>query len=334
MNTLQRGKQSMVFPNGPVVAVWASVAGKKEGEGPLGPCFDQVVVDGKCGRDSWEQAETWLQRRALELLVEKAGTERPQLILSGDLLNQCVGSSFALRGTGIPALGLYGACSTMAEGLLLAGALVNARYVQRAAALSSSHFAAAERQYRFPLAYGGQRTPTAQWTVTGSGAVLVTAFGKGPALTAATVGTVEDKGVSDANNMGAAMAWAAYRSIRAHLEDLGVGPEHYDLIVTGDLGKLGSDLVRELFAADGVELGSRYQDCGVLIFDPERQDVHSGGSGAGCSAVVLAAHLLPELEAGKWKRILFCGTGALLSPTTVQQKQSIPAVCHCVAIEN
>ena len=333
MEHLRRGKQSMEFPNHPAVTAWASVAGKKESEGPLGPCFDQVMADGKCGQDSWEQAETWLQRRALAHLGEKAG-KQPQLILSGDLLNQCVGSSFALRDTGIPALGLYGACSTMAEGLLLAGALVNAGYVQSAAALSSSHFAAAERQYRFPLAYGGQRTPTAQWTVTGSGAVLVSALGKGPALTAATVGTVEDKGVSDANNMGSAMAWAAYRSIRAHLEDLNIGPEHYDLIVTGDLGKLGSDLVRELFAADGVKLGSRYQDCGLLIFDPERQDVHSGGSGAGCSAVVLAAHLLPGLETGRWKRILFCGTGALLSPTTVQQKQSIPAVCHCVAIEN
>lgn len=336
MNTLHRGKQSILFPNRPVVTAAASVVGKKEGEGPLGPCFDQVLEDGKCGQESWEQAETWLQHRALELLLQKTGApgEKPELVFSGDLLNQCVGSSFALRGSGIPALGLYGACSTMAEGFLLAGALVNAGYVSRAAALSSSHFAAAERQYRFPLAYGGQRTPTAQWTVTGAGAALISDRGKGPVLTAATMGTVEDKGVSDANNMGAAMAWAAYKSVKAHLEDLALAPEHYDLIVTGDLGKLGSNLLRELFAADGVELGSRYQDCGVLIFDPETQDVHSGGSGAGCSAVVLAARLLPGLEAGRWKRILFCGTGALLSPTTVQQKQSIPAICHCVAMEN
>lgn len=336
MESLHRGKQSILFPNRPVVSAWASVVGRKEGEGPLGPEFDRVEPDGKLGQQSWEQAETALQQEALSLLLQKAAPARhsPDLVFSGDLLNQCVGSSFALRGTGLPVLGLYGACSTMAEGLLLAGAAANSAYVNCAAALSSSHFAAAERQYRFPLAYGGQRTPTAQWTVTGAGAVLVSASGQGPVLTAATVGTVEDKGITDANNMGAAMAWAAYRSIRSHLDDLGRGPEDYGLIVTGDLGRLGSDLVRELFAGDGVKLGERYTDCGLLIFDPETQDVHCGGSGAGCSAAVLAAHLLPGVASGRWKRLLFCGTGALLSPTTVQQKQSIPAVCHCVAIEN
>lgn len=335
MESCHRGKQSVVFRNRPVIRSWASVVGKKEGEGPLGGRFDRVETDGRAGRRSWEQAETTLQQTALSLLLEKAGLGREalDLVFSGDLLNQCVSSSFALRGTGIPSLGLYGACSTMAEGLLLAGAAVNAGYAARAAALSSSHFAAAERQYRFPLAYGGQRTPTAQWTVTGAGAVLVCGEGRGPALTAATVGTVADKGVTDANNMGAAMAWAAYRSIRAHFDDLGLAPEDYDLIVTGDLGKLGSELVRELFRRDGVELGARYDDCGLRIFDRERQDVHCGGSGAGCSAAVLAGELLPELESGRFRRLLFCGTGALLSPVTVQQKQSIPAVCHCVVME-
>ena len=336
MENLHRGKQSILFPEGPVVTAWASVVGRKEGEGPLGAGFDRVIPDGKFGEKTWEQAETKLQQTALELLLEKARLHEGDLdlVLSGDLLNQCVGSSYALRRSGIPALGLYGACSTLAEGLLLAGAAVNAGYVSHAAALSSSHFAAAERQYRFPLAYGGQRTPTAQWTVTGAGAVLVSRTGKGPRLTAATVGTVEDKGVTDANNMGAAMAWAAYRTIRAHLEDLGKAPEDYDRIVTGDLGTLGSALVRELFAGDGVELGDRYADCGALIFDPAAQDVHCGGSGAGCSAAVLAAELLPGLRAGRWQRLLFCGTGALLSPTTVQQKRSIPSICHAVAIEN
>lgn len=336
MTSLHRGKQSMVFPDRPVVTAWASVVGKKEGEGPLGKSFDLVIPDGKYGEKTWEQAETHFQRSAMDLLLEKAGPEMPapELVFSGDLLNQCVGSSYALRGSGLPALGLYGACSTMAEGLLLAGAAVNAGYARRAAALSSSHFAAAERQYRFPLAYGGQRTPTAQWTVTGAGAILASAEGSGPVLTGATVGTVEDKGITDANNMGAAMAWAAYRTIRANLEDLSRSPEDYDRIVTGDLGSLGSRLVREFFAADGVKLGSRYTDCGVLIFDPETQDVHCGGSGAGCSATVLAAELLPGLASGRWKRLLFCGTGALLSPTTVQQKRSIPAICHAVVIEN
>ena len=335
MERYHKGKQSIVFPHRPVLGAWASVVGKKEGEGPLGTAFDLVIPDGKYGKKTWEQAETAFQQSALELLLEKAALDRDdlELVFSGDLLNQCVGSSYALRRTGIPALGLYGACSTMAEGLLLAGAAVNAGYLDRAAALSSSHFAAAERQYRFPLAYGGQRTPTAQWTVTGAGAVLLCRVGSGPALTSATVGTVEDKGVTDANNMGAAMAWAAYRSIRAHLEDLALVPEDYDLIVTGDLGQLGSDLIRECFAGDGVKLGERYTDCGLRIFDRARQDVHCGGSGAGCSAAVLAAELLPGLAAGRWKRLLFCGTGALLSPTTVQQKRSIPAVCHCVAIE-
>ena len=336
MENLHRGKQSIVFPNKPVITAWASVVGKKEGEGPLGSAFDLVIPDGKYGEKTWEQAETKLQRTALDLALEKGrlGHSRLDLVLSGDLLNQCVGSSYALRRTGVPALGLYGACSTMAEGLLLAGAAVNAGYVNHAAALSSSHFAAAERQYRFPLAYGGPRTPTAQWTVTGAGAVLVSQTGKGPRLTAATVGTVEDKGIADANNMGAAMAWAACRSISAHLEDLGLTPEAYDLIVTGDLGKLGSDILRECFGGDGIELGERYTDCGLRIFDRQTQDVHCGGSGAGCSAAVLAAELLPGLAAGRWRRILFCGTGALLSPTTVQQKRSIPAVCHCVAIES
>lgn len=336
MESLHKGKQSILFPKRPVVTDWASVVGKKEGEGPLGKRFDRVIPDGKFGEQTWEQAETHFQRAAMELLLEKAGpdADAPELVFSGDLLNQCVGSSYALRGSGLPALGLYGACSTMAEGLLLAGAVVNAGYARRAVALSSSHFAAAERQYRFPLAYGGQRTPTAQWTVTGAGAVQVSAGGAGPRLTAATVGTVEDKGITDANNMGAAMAWAAYRTIRASLDDLGRAPEDYDRIVTGDLGSLGSAMVREFFAADGVRLGQRYADCGVLIYDPETQDVHCGGSGAGCSATVLAARLLPALASGQWKRLLFCGTGALLSPTTVQQKRSIPAICHAVAIEN
>ena len=334
MEKLRRGKQTILFPNRPVISAAASVVGKKEGEGPLGCAFDLVAEDGKFGEKTWEQAETRFQQTALELLLDKAGLDRPELVLSGDLLNQCVGSSYALRRTGFPALGLYGACSTMAEGLLLAAAAVNSGYVNHAAALCSSHFAAAERQYRFPLAYGGQRTPTAQWTVTGAGATLISAAGKGPALTMATVGTVEDKGITDANNMGAAMAWAAYRTISAHFEDAGLGPEDYDRIVTGDLGSLGSRMVREFFAADGIKLGERYTDCGVMIFDPETQDVHCGGSGAGCSAVVLAAQLLPGVESGRWKRLLFCGTGALLSPTTVQQKRSIPSICHAVAIEN
>lgn len=327
--------QTVFFPNRPVIGCYASAVGKKEAEGPLGSYFDLKFSDSKLRRDSWEQAETQMQKRTLGELYQKSGLNAAEIdvIFAGDLLNQCIGSSFALRGTGIPAIGLYGACSTMAEGLLLAAAAVNAGYVNRSVAMSSSHFAASERQYRFPLNYGGQRTPTAQWTVTGCGAVLVDAEGAGPAVTAATVGTVEDKGIKDANNMGSAMAYAAYQTIRTHLEDAGLGPEAYDLIVTGDLGSLGSDMLRELFSLDGVQLGPRYQDCGVLIYDSQTQDVHCGGSGAGCSAAVLCGYLLPELARGTWKRILFCGTGALLSPVSVQQKQTIPVICHAVAIQ-
>ena len=336
MDDLRRGRQTVCFPRRPVIGAYASAVGRKEAEGPLGGCFDLRFSDNRLRRSSWEQAETQMQKRTLGLLYEKSGLNAGDLdlICAGDLLNQCIGSSFALRGTGIPVLGLYGACSTMAEGLLLAAAAVNAGYARRAAAMTSSHFAASERQYRFPLNYGGQRTPTAQWTVTGCGAALVAETGAGPVITSATLGTVEDKGIKDANNMGAAMSYAAYRTITAHLEDLALGPEFYDLIVTGDLGLLGSEMVRELFARDGVRMESHYQDCGVLIFDPKAQDVHCGGSGAGCSAAVLCGHLLPEMARGRRNRILFCGTGALLSPTSVQQNQSIPVICHAVAIEN
>lgn len=334
MERNRMGKQTLVFPNMPVIGSWASVAGKKESEGPLRDWFDLKFSDTKLHRDSWEQAETRMQQLALDRLLQKAGLSPtdPDVVFSGDLLNQCVGSSFALRNTGLACIGLYGACSTMAESLLLAAAAVNAGYARRATAMTSSHFAASERQYRFPLAYGGQRTPTAQWTVTGCGAALITDEGDGPRITAGTVGTIEDKGITDANNMGAAMAWAAYRTIHTHLNAVGAAPSDYDLIVTGDLGKLGSDLVRELFDREGLPLGDRYDDCGLLIFDRERQDVHCGGSGCGCSASVLCSYLLGQMEQGRWKRILFCGTGALLSPTTVQQKQSIPAICHAVEI--
>ena len=335
MEALYRGRQSLVFPKGPVIAGWASAVGKMESEGPLAAWFDLCSSDNRFGEDSWEKAETRLQKRTLRRLLEKTGLTPADLraVFSGDLLNQCIGSSFALRNAGIPVVGLYGACSTMAEALLLAAAAVNAGYADRAAAMTSSHFAASERQYRFPLNYGGQRTPTAQRTVTGCGAVLIAHSGQGPRITAATLGAVTDKGLTDANNMGAAMAWAAHETLRAHFADLDRTPEDYDLILTGDLGRLGSELLRALFAREGTELGDRSRDCGELIFDPEKQDVHCGGSGCGCSAAVLCSWVLGNLAAGKWRRILFAGTGALLSPVSVQQKQPIPAICHAVVIE-
>ncbi len=324
-------------PEQPVyLGAWASVAGKKEAEGPLGHLFDLTSQDTKFGEQTWEQAEKKMQQLALGKLLEKAGLANRDIdmVFSGDLLNQCIGSSFTLRNTGIPHLGLYGACSTMAQSLLLAAMTVGGGYADRAVAMTSSHFAGSERQYRFPLGYGGQRTPTAQWTVTGSGAVLVTSETSPIAVTSATIGTVTDLGITDANNMGAAMAPAAFQTIRTHLEDTKTAPEDYSLIVTGDLGSLGMEILLHLFRQEGIALGGKLADCGKLIFDPTAQDVHSGGSGCGCSAVVLCAELLGKLQAGKLKKLLFCGTGALLSPTSTQQKLPIPGICHAVCIES
>ena len=330
------GMQSILFSNRPRIEAFASVVGKKEGEGPLADWFDHVGRDTKFGQPSWEKAESRMQELALEHATRKAGIENDQIdvLFAGDLLNQCVGSSFCLRGTGIPFLGLYGACSTMAESLLLAGMSVDGGYADRAAAMTSSHFAGAERQYRFPLSYGGQRTPTAQWTVTAAGCVLLrkNTAGTGMYLSSATIGRIMDYGVKDANNMGAAMAPAAYDTIRAHLCDLSLKPDAYDLIVTGDLGATGRRILLDLFLADGIDLTNRHYDCGCAIFDAGRQDVHAGGSGCGCSASTLCGYLLRQVQAKRYKRILFCATGALLSPLSSQQGESVPGVCHAVAI--
>lgn len=330
----KRGRQSFTLPQMPVIHTWASIAGKKESEGPLAHTFDVTCQDAYFGQKTWEQAEKHMQQLALEKLAEKWGRKKNEfdLVLSGDLLNQCIGSSFSLRNTGIPHLGLYGACSTMAESLLVAAMVVSGGFFDHVVAMTSSHFASSERQYRFPLGYGGQRTPTAQWTVTGAGAALVCPSGSGPKIECCTVGTVTDLGVKDANNMGAGMAPAAYQTIRTHMDDFGRTPQDYDLIVTGDLGQLGKELLLELGKRDGLSLGGRIADCGTMVFDPTVQDVHAGGSGCGCSAITLCGDLLEKLNEGKLKRILFCGTGALLSPTSTQQGLPIPGVCHAVSI--
>ena len=332
----KRGKQSFIPPVLPVITTWASIAGKKESEGPLKSYIDETYNDNHLGEQTWEQAEKKLQQIALNKLMQKAGISKDNidLVLSGDLLNQCIGSSYSLRNTNIPHLGLYGACSTMAESLLLASMVVGGSYADRVVAMTSSHFASSERQYRFPLAYGGQRTPTAQWTVTGSGAALVCSNGTGPQIDACTVGTVTDLGIKDANNMGAAMAPAAYQTIRSHFDDLSTSPEDFDLIVTGDLGQIGKEVLLELAKRDGVYLGGKIADCGTMVFDNTVQDVHSGGSGCGCSAITLCSYLLSQLNSGKLKHILFCGTGALLSPTSTQQGLPIPGVCHAVSIRS
>ncbi len=334
MSANRKGRQSFVLPKPAVITAWASVAGKKESEGPLAHCFDVTSQDQYFGQKTWEQAEKQMQKLALQTLLKKAQLTNEQvgMVFSGDLLNQCIGSSFSLRNTGLPHLGLYGACSTMAEGLLLASMAVGGGFSDRVVAMTSSHFASSERQYRFPLGYGGQRTPTAQWTVTGSGAALLCAEGSGPRIDCCTVGTVTDLGIKDANNMGAAMAPAAYATIRAHLEDMKREVNYFDRIITGDLGQLGKELLLELAKKDGLMLGGRLEDCGTLVFDRETQDVHAGGSGCGCSAITLCGKLLGDLQSGKLRRILFCGTGALLSPTSSQQGLPVPGVCHAVSI--
>ena len=334
MATQKCGSHSFRLESPPIIAGWASIAGKQESKGPLGACYDRTSQDPYFGEKTWEQAEKRMQELALNTLLEKTGCKPGDidLVLSGDLLNQCIGSSFTLRNLGIPHLGLYGACSTMAESLLVASMAVGGGFADRVVAMTSSHFASSERQYRFPLGYGGQRPPTAQWTVTGSGAALVCNQGTGPRIESCTIGTVTDLGVKDANNMGAAMAPAAYETIRTHLRDLGREPSDYDRILTGDLGHFGKELLLELCRRDGLSIGGRLEDCGCLVFDNTRQDVHAGGSGCGCSAIALCGSLLEKLSTKKWKRILFCGTGALLSPTSTQQGLPIPGVCHAVCI--
>ena len=332
MAIYKQGKQSILFENQPVITYWSSIAGRKESEGPIGTHFDVCQKDSYFGQKTWEQAEKHMQELALKTLKEKSGVQTFDVVFSGDLLNQCIGSSFTLRNMNIPHIGLYGACSTMAESLMMAAMTVNAGYFDNAVAMTSSHFASSERQYRFPLGYGGQRTPTAQWTVTGAGAAMVSSKGSGPKITACTVGAVTDWGITDANNMGAAMAPAALSTIRAHFNDLRTSAKDFDLIITGDLGQLGKDALLTLSQKEGLELGGKLCDCGTMVFDLIKQDVHSGGSGCGCSAITLCSYLLKQLQTGKLKKILFCGTGALLSPTSTQQGLSIPGVCHAVSI--
>ena len=321
------------FSNASITA-FASVAGKIEGEGPYGDEFDEVLEDNKGNADTWEQAEAQLQKKALQYAMDKAGLcpEKMDLIFAGDLLNQCTGSSYGLKDFYIPFLGVYGACSTFAESLLLSASMVNAGYVDNCAAVTSSHFSSAERQFRFPLNYGGVRPPTAQWTATASGAAIVDASQKPPFIRAATAGKIQDMEISDLNNMGAAMAGAAYDTISRHFKHMGTHPENYDAIITGDLGEIGSGLMYDLFLRDGVQIEKFHKDCGLMLYDREKQDVHAGGSGCGCSASIMCAHFLKRVQSGDLKRILYVATGALMSPTLVQQGGTIPGIAHAVEI--
>ena len=328
------GKQTFALCNPPSIAGHANVVGPKEGDGPLKDSFDVISPDASFGERSWEKAEVEMQKRALAAALEKAKqtTSVLDFLFAGDLLNQCISAGYAARSAGVPFFGLYGACSTMAESLGLAAMLLDGGFGEWGAAVTSSHFCSAERQYRTPLEYGGQRTPTSQWTATAAGAGGRAKNGDGPYITHVTPGRIQDKGIKDANNMGAAMAWAAYDTISQHFQDTNRSSSFYDLIVTGDLGKLGMEIVIDLFAADGIELRGNYSDCGVMLFDLEGQDVHCGASGCGCAASVLTGYLLNGMRAGKWRNLLFCATGALHSPTSLGQGESIPGICHAVAI--
>lgn len=330
------GHHTVQLQNPPSIRSWASVVGKTEGNGPLGHTFDLVGKDSYFGQSTWEQGESAMHKQCFQLACTKGEISPTDLnyILSGDLLNQCTGSAFAMKDSNVPYFGLYGACSTMAESLSLGAMLVDGGFAENICASASSHFCSSERQFRFPLEYGGVRTPTAQWTVTGCGAVILSAHGDGPFITHITTGTICDKGITDSANMGAAMAPAAYDTLSAHFKETGRNPMDYDAIFTGDLGEIGHRVVMEQFHKDGYDLSDRYFDCGLLMFDRSSQDVHAGGSGCGCAASILCGHILSNLKKGIWKRVLFSATGALLSATSTQQGLSIPGICHALAIDS
>lgn len=314
------------------VESFAGVAGKKEGEGPLGQYFDKIVEDSHFGKDSWEKAESRFQLEAVSLAVQKAGITKEDIdiICSGDLINQCIGSTYGLRELEIPFLGIYGACSTMAEGLIISSLLTENNVANRAIAVTSSHFSTAERQFRFPLSYGGQRTPTAQWTCTASGAVILSKTNGLVNVVGGCIGKITDMDVSDINNMGSAMAPAAATTIQRYLTATGTNPADYDFIVTGDLGIVGSKLLVEFLQKQNIDISVQHRDCGCMIFDAETQDTHCGGSGCGCSASVLCSYFLPMLQNDTAKNILFTATGALMSPMSLQQGESIPTIAHLI----
>lgn len=330
------GKYTVQMQNNPCIKSSAGVCGKKEAEGPLGKEFDKIFQDTTLKEDSWEKAESRLQAEAVNTALEKANlkTDDIDYIFAGDLLNQCMSSAFGLRELGIPFLGQFGACSTMAQTLFLAATTVEAGISDYSVAVTSSHFCSSERQFRFPLQYGGQRTPTAQWTVTGAGAAIVGKSCSHAHIDKATVGIITDLGIKDVNNMGAAMAPAAAKTMLAFLDDTHTHPSDYDLILTGDLGEVGATLFKEILLEQDIRIGENYNDGGLMIYYKDKQDVHAGGSGCGCSASILCSYILPKLQTGELNNVLFMATGALMSPTSAQQGESIPGVAHLINIRH
>ena len=333
---IQVGKQSLAFAEAPYIISSASIVGKKEGEGPLGNRFDVVGEDDKFGQNTWEEAESTLQKEAFTLAVGKAGlkTEDIRYLFSGDLLGQNIATSFGLMDYQVPLFGLYGACSTCGEALSLGAMCVAAGYADYVVAMTSSHFASAEKQFRFPLEYANQRPKSATWTVTGSGAYVLGKKRSKARITGITTGKIVDYGIKDSMNMGAAMAPAAWDTIMQNFRDLEVEEGWYDRIITGDLGNVGQKVLLDLMKQEGHDLSGISMDCGLEIYDCQSQDTHSGGSGCGCSAVTLCAHILPMLFSGSWKRVLFVPTGALLSTVSYNEGQSIPGIAHGVILES
>jgi stage V sporulation protein AD len=329
------GSQTVKFANPPSIISSGTIVGPKEGQGPLKDYFDMILTDDTYGEKSWEKAECKMFQDSVNLALKKASLNISDIdyLIGGDLLNQIITSSFAARQFNVPTFGLYGACSTMAEGLSIASMLIDGGFADYIIVTTSSHFSTAERQYRFPLEQGVQRPFTSQWTVTGSGSSLLSSNGAGPYITHVTTGKVVDLGMKDANNMGAAMAPAAADTILTHFNDTGFTINDYDLIITGDMARVGKSILMELLSKEGMNIENKYKDCGIEIYD-ESQDVHSGGSGAGCSAVVLNGWLLQQIKSGIYNRVLFIATGALLSPTSTQQGESIPGIAHAVTISN
>ena len=333
----EQGRQSIKIPVPVYIRASASIAGSKEGDGPLGDLFDMVGVDAKFGSNTWEEAESTLQKETLQLAIGKAGLsgEDIRFLLAGDLLAQSMASSFGLASFQIPLIGLYGACSTCGLSLAMAAALIVGGMAQYVASVTSSHFASAEKEFRYPLGYGNQRPLSATWTVTGSGAFILSSL-KGKkdraVITGLTIGKIVDLGMKDSMNMGACMAPAASSLICQHFADFGRTPEDYDRIITGDLGLVGQRVLLDMLGEKGFDLSGKHMDCGIEIYD-EKQDAHAGGSGCGCSAVVLSALILKKLEEGEWKRVLFVPTGALLSKTSFNEGKSIPGIAHALVLE-
>lgn len=332
------GRQSVRFENPVYIITTASTVGPKEGEGPLAEFFDIILPDSLCGEDSWEKAESKIVKDTFgkALSKSKLSQENIDYIISGDLLNQNSGSTFAIRDMDIPFFGIFGACSTMGEGMSLGALLIDGGFANNILVGASSHFCASEKQFRFPLELGTQRTPTSTWTVTGQGSAILSnnTNEKCPRITAITTGKIIDMGITDANNMGAAMAPAAFDTLNAHFSDLSLSPDYYDLIITGDLGYVGHDLVLKMFSEKNMDLSKNYSDCGMLIFDKDKQGTNAGGSGCACSAVTFAGYLYKKLKDGQLNKLLFVPTGALMSPTSAQQGETIPGIAHAIAIEN